>query len=316
LARIFTPESHDRPCKDDGLTVSPPHGPTPVERTIAFDRYGPEAGQGPVVISVPHAGRAYPATLLAKLRVQPPVLKRLEDRFADLLVHDAIERGVPTLVATAPRALIDLNRNERELDAAAMRGVPHGQPFTASVKLRGGLGLIPQRLPGVGDLWVGPMEWQDVQHRIATWHRPYHTALDAMMARARERHGHAILIDLHSMPPLPAQGDRAQPRIVVGDLFGRSAASRLSALIADICAGRGIPVAQNHPYAGHYLIERHGRPMRNRHALQIEIDRTLYLDMAQDRLTEGLAAIRALVADIAMALAVELPGEGFALAAE
>lgn len=287
-----------------------------LESTIAFDRYGAQAGKGGVIFSVPHAGRAYSAALLARSRVQLSVLQRLEDRHADLLVHDAIAQGFPVLVARAPRAFIDLNRHEREIDPASVRGAPHGHGFVASAKLRGGLGLIPQRLPGVGDLWTGPLEWADVEQRVESCHRPYHAAIAALMRETRDRHGHAILIDVHSMPPLPPTEDRRRPQIVVGDRFGRSAAPRLSALVADLCAGRGLAVAQNHPYAGHYLVERHGRPEREMHALQIEIDRSLYLDIARDRITPGLAMMAALIADIGAALADELPGEGYALAAE
>lgn len=297
----------------DSLTATPHQ---PAERTAAFDRYGPQASKGAVILSVPHAGRAYTAELLARSRVRPAMLQRLEDRYADLLVHDAIAQGFSVLVAHAPRAFIDLNRHEREIDPSIIRGAPHGQAFISSAKLRGGLGLIPQRLPGVGDLWVGPLEWADVEDRVERWHRPYHEAIEQMMREARERHGHAILIDVHSMPPLPLGEDRRPPRIVVGDLFGRGAAPRLSALVADICMSRGISAVLNHPYAGHYTVERHGRPLRDRHALQIEIDRSLYLDIARDRITPGLATIRALIADIATALANEMPGEGYALAAE
>lgn len=289
----------------------------PAERTDAYDRYGPAVPNSPVVLSIPHAGRDYGATLTALARVRPPVLRRLEDRLADLLVHPLIARGGSVLVARAPRAVIDLNRHEREVDPGMIAGLPRLHPLQSSVKLRGGLGLVPRRLPGVGDLWLKPLDWAEVARRIATIHRPYHAALSAMMAAAHAAHGHAILIDLHSMPPLaPAPDGTPAPALVLGDRFGRSAAGRLMTLAADIAAGRGIPSAQNHPYAGDHLIDRHGRPDAGFHALQIEIDRTLYLDAALERPGPGLARSQALVAAIVTALANELPRADYALAAE
>ncbi len=289
----------------------------PAERAAAFDRYGDDVPRSPVVLSIPHAGRDYGPELTALARVRPPLLRRLEDRLADLLVHPLIARGGNVLVARAPRAMIDLNRHEREVDPAMVADLPRFQPLQSSVKLRGGLGLLPRRLQGAGDLWRAPIPWAEVERRIHMIHRPYHAALAGMMATAHAAHGHAILIDLHSMPPLPlaANGDPA-PDLVLGDRFGRSAAGRLVTLAADIAASRGFVSAQNHPYAGDHLLERHGRPDAGFHALQIEIDRTLYLDAALEGPGPGLARVQALVAAIAEALARELPRGHYAMAAE
>lgn len=291
----------------------------PAERHAGFDRYGGEGGApppSPVVISVPHAGRDYSASLLAQARVPPTTLRRLEDRYADLLVHPLIARGEAVIVARQPRALIDLNRDEREIDTTIVRDVPHGQPVIGSGKLRGGLGLLPRRLQGAGELWLHALEWQDVARRIGDVHRPYHAALATMMQRARAAHGHAILVDIHSMPPLPDIGEHPVARVVLGDRFGRSAANRLVTLAADLCAGRGVPAAQNHPYPGNHILDRHGRPERNLHALQVEVDRSLYLDHALAAPGEGLAVVQALIADLVEALADELPRADYATAAE
>lgn len=292
----------------------------PIACTAAFDRYGNLTEDAlpfsPIVISVPHSGRDYPATLLAQSRVMPAMLRRLEDRYADVLAHRLIAHGHAVIVARTARAVIDLNRDEREIDPVMVRDVPHGTVMIASAKLRGGLGLIPRRLHGANELWRGPLEWADVRQRIEQVHRPYHGALAQMMARARDAHGYAILIDIHSMPPLLPTGDQPAPGIVLGDRFGRSASGRLIARAADILHGRGIIVTQNHPYPGNYLIDRHGRPDHDLHALQIEIDRTLYLDDALDRPGIGVATVQALLLDLANALADEWPVPAFAQAAE
>ena len=289
----------------------------PAQSTIAYDLYRPDRLIAPVVISVPHAGRDYDDTLLASARVEPRVLERLEDRWADLLAHPLVGQNHAVIIARAPRALIDLNRHEREIDPAMVAGLPREVPLQASAKLRGGLGLIPRRLPGAYELWRRPIAWAEVQRRIALIHRPYHAALAALMREARETHGHAILIDLHSMPPLPppAAGQNA-PAIVLGDRFGRAASARLMTLAADVLAGRGIAVAQNHPYAGGHMIERHGLPAQDLYALQVEVDRTLYLDAALDGPGPGLAALQGTLAALVTALASEAPRAAYPLAAE
>ncbi|MEJ7934480.1 N-formylglutamate amidohydrolase [Sphingobium sp. AN558] len=285
--------------------------------TPAFHRFGPDIPISPVIISVPHAGRAYSDALLGAARVSLAVLRRLEDRWVDCLAHDLIASGSSVMIAQAPRACIDLNRHEREIDPVMITGIPPGAPLQASIKLRGGLGLIPRRVPGANELWRALLPWSEVQRRIALIHRPYHAALTRLMQAAREAHGHAILIDLHSMPPLPpAAAGRAAAQLVLGDRFGRSASARLMTLAADVAAGHGVVAAQNHPYPGDHLIERHGRPAHAMHALQLEVDRSLYLDAALDGPGPGLAVARAMITAIAGALAQELPRASIALAAE
>lgn len=289
----------------------------PAESTAGHDRYGPDVPISPVVISVPHGGRDYGADVLAALKVGPQTLRRLEDRHVDLLAHRSIAAGLSVVVARAPRVLIDLNRDEREVDPAMIADVPHGTAFSSSAKLRGGLGLIPRRLTDVPQLWNGPIGWAELRRRIDTIHRPYHAAIERLMRAARDEHGHAILIDLHSMPPLaPRAAGQAPARLVLGDRFGRSASARLMTLAADVAAGHGIVTAQNHPYAGDHMLERHGRPARGMHAIQIEVDRSLYLDAALDGPGEGLVRTCALIDDIVRALANELPRVALPIAAE
>ncbi|SEJ76937.1 N-formylglutamate amidohydrolase [Sphingobium sp. AP50] len=292
-----------------------PRSPTLTE--TVFDLYGPVVPDRPVIVSVPHAGRDYPDDLFAAARVQPQMLRRLEDRWVDLLAHPLIADGFPVLVARSPRAMIDLNRHEREIDPAMIADLPRNVPLQTSAKLRGGLGLFPRRMPGAHELWQRPMLWAEAVRRVEDLHRPYHAAVARLMTAARQAHGHAILIDLHSMPPLPppAAGQSA-PALVLGDRFGRSASTRLMMLATDIAESHGFSVAQNSPYAGDHMVDRHGRPEQGMHAIQIEIDRSLYLDVALERPGPGVARMQALVSNIAQALAAELPRADYALAAE
>ena len=274
-----------------------------------YDRWGSADPASPVIVSVSHAGRDYPPALFEVLRAPATALAALEDRHVDRVA--AAAAGIETmLVQRRGRAWIDLNRAEQDRDPQVDAGaVPQRHP---SPKLRSGLGLVPRRVAVAGDLWRRRFTAAEIDTRIATDHRPYHAALDALLAAARARFGVAILFDLHSMPPLAPRG----PHVVIGDRFGRSCGARFTARVERVAADAGITCAANAPYAGGYIVERHGRPGRNIHAIQLELDRSLYLDAVLDRTGPGLAATARLVRDMIDALADEARVAPLALAAE
>lgn len=277
---------------------------------LSFDRYGGDVPASPVVLSVPHAGRDYPLALRAALRVPLAALRVLEDRHVDAVALAAHGRET-MLVQRRARAWIDLNRSERERDPAIDEGAAWTAPPLVSAKLRGGLGLVPRRVAGAGELWRRRLDAHDVAARIRDDHRPYHAALAQALAAARARFGAAVLLDVHSMPPLGA--DRA--RIVIGDRFGHAAAGRLVAVVEAATAAAGIAAALNAPYAGGHILHTHGQPAGGVHAIQIEFDRTLYLDPAGDGPGDGMAATARLLRRIIDALADEA-ATGLAIAAE
>ncbi|MBT2186906.1 N-formylglutamate amidohydrolase [Sphingobium nicotianae] len=285
----------------------------------AYLQFGTPGMHGPLVFAVPHAGRIYSSALLGRARVSQETLARLEDRLADHLVAHLIDQGHHVLIARQPRALIDLNRDEREVDARGICDAPWSFRGQTSAKVRGGLGLIPERLTHIGNLWRLPLPYKTLRARIEDIHRPYHAALATALEETRRRHGVALLIDVHSMPPLraaPGLGEPA-PRIVIGDRFGRSATDRLTDLCADLVRRQQIPVAINSPYSGNHILEHHGRPSTGVHAIQIEFDRTLYLDAALMAPGDGLAAMQRLLGELALALGQELSaGSAAPLAAE
>jgi|CXWL01.1.fsa_nt_gi N-formylglutamate amidohydrolase len=277
---------------------------------------GPRQPDAPVLISVPHAGRDYPPGFALLSRLPVARLKPLEDRYADLLVDAAISAGHAALVACTPRAWIDLNRAEREFDPGIVS--THGRitPL-ASAKVRGGLGIVPRRVIRGGDIWRGGLSADAFEARLAGIHRPWHQAISSTLESQLARFGVAILIDLHSMPPIAAKsGDAPPPQIVVGDLFGRSARGQFSQTALALAERHGLVAALNAPYAGGHILERHGNPARGIHALQIEVDRSLYLDPMLDQPGSGLARCRAFVADLANALADEARAIPLAEAAE
>jgi len=268
-------------------------------------------GDGPVVISVPHGGRAYPPGMTDDLRAPLSAVMTLEDRLVDLVAEGA-RTTQPMLVQTVPRAWIDLNRDERERDTLIDEGARMAP--RASAKLRSGLGLVPRRVAGHGDIWNRRFSDAEMLARIATDHRPYHQALAERLAETRARFGLAILLDLHSMPPLGDPG--LVPRLVVGDRHGTTAATRFVRRIEVEARASGFAIARNAPYAGGHIVERQGDPRRGIHAVQLELDRSLYLDAALEAPGSGFDATVLLVRRILSALATEALGQGQTLAAE
>ena len=268
----------------------------------AFCRYGETGAAGPVLITVPHAGREYPADLVERCRVGRAGLQALEDRHADHLASGAVAAGHSVLVARRGRAVIDLNRHPAEIDGSSVDAIPRGVPTRSSVKLRGGLGLVPHRYHSLGELWRSRPSYGEVARRVADIHDPYHAQVAQTLGGLQANFGTAILIDLHSMPPLRGHAE-GKVDVVLGDRFGQSASAAICRRAAEIVASHGFTVAINTPYAGGYTLERHGRLDRNIHALQIEIDRTLYLDADMQEPGAGAPRCIAMIADLACTLA-------------
>ena len=252
-----------------------------VPQRPAFVLEANAASQVPVLIAAPHGGRAYSSSLLADFRPDEAVLLKLEDRHADMLARGvAAATGAALLVAEAPRALVDLNRapSDVDWDMFVREARPADGGGVPSRRARGGLGLIPRRLPGVGDLWRRRFERADLAARLDGVHEPYHAALGEALAALRTRWGAALLIDLHSMPPLSPRPGIAGAQVVVGDRFGASCHASVVAASFAHFAQTGREAAHNRPYAGGYVLDRHADPREGIHALQIEIDRSRYLD--------------------------------------
>ncbi|MCJ2182605.1 N-formylglutamate amidohydrolase [Novosphingobium sp. 1949] len=282
----------------------------------------------PILIAVPHAGRAYPGAVLEDLRACAESSVRLEDRFVDLVGRGlARATGADLLVAHAPRAMIDLNRAPEDVDWGMV--VREGRPLEAaarqglSPRARSGLGLIPRRLPGVGELWRRRYEAHEVEARIEGIHAPYHAALAHRLEVLRARWGAALLIDLHSMPPLGARVGREPVQIVVGDRFGASCHGSVVGATFVQLARMGREASHNRPYAGGYGLDRHARPRDGVHAMQIEIDRTCYLDShlrepgeGLEPLVEDLAGLVRSLAGVVAELADARRGGDWPLAAQ
>lgn len=280
------------------------------EGVSAFSLLGTDPSPIPVVIAVPHAGRAYPQALIDSMRHPATVPLRLEDRYVDLIAMEVAHRtGAPLLVAHAPRAMIDLNRSVDDIDWEMVQSAPrdHGAlppPQPLAQRARSGLGLIPRRLPGSGEIWKRRLERQELDARIATVHAPYHATLAEALEAVRARWGAVLLIDLHSMPSLSARsaGEPAA-EFVVGDRFGATCEGVLVAAVFAYFAESRRMAAHNRPYAGAYVLDRHVRLRDGVNCLQIEIDRRAYLDAEMAEPGPGFAATASLIAGLVQRIA-------------
>ncbi|MGF7005562.1 N-formylglutamate amidohydrolase [Aminobacter sp. BE322] len=251
----------------------------------------------PFVFNSPHSGRCYPKRFLAMTRLDASAIRRSEDCYVDELFGTAVMLGAPMLTAHFPRAYLDVNREPWELDPRMFaEPVP---PFAniRSARVAGGLGTVP-KLVGEGlDIYPGRLPLSEAVGRIECVYKPYHETLKRLVTRTHARFGYAVLIDCHSMPASVRVGDNGvRPDFIVGDRFGTSAAPALSERAIGLLTAMGYTVAHNKPYAGGFITEHYGRPARNLHALQIEINRGLYMD---ERTLEKLAGFDALLDDLA-----------------
>ena len=250
----------------------------------------------PFVFNSPHSGRFYPPRFLAMSRLDAHAIRRSEDCYVDELFAGAVALGAPMLAANFPRAYLDVNREPWELDPRMFAEPLPAHANTRSARVAGGLGTVP-RLVGEGqEIYAGKLPLDEASMRIETVYKPYHEALWRLVSQTRAVFGLAVLIDCHSMPASVRVGDGSvRPDFIVGDRFGAACAPALAEAAIAILIGMGYNVARNKPYAGGFITEHYGRPRQGLHALQIEINRGLYLD---ERTYEPTVGFAPLVADL------------------
>jgi len=271
----------------------------------------PAAQTIPFVFNVPHAGAIYPASFLALSRLDAVALRRSEDAFVDELFAAVTELGAPLMTAHFPRAYLDLNREPYELDSRMFDGRLPSFANTRSMRVAGGLGTIPRIVADGQEIYRSRLPVDEALHRIEWLYKPYHRTLRNLVRRTAQLFGHAVLIDCHSMPASSvSREDGMKADIVLGDRYGTSCATLLIDLVEAALRGRGYAVVRNKPYAGGFITEHYGEPALGRHALQIEINRALYMDertmqrkQGFDRLASDLTqALSQVIGDIEGAL--------------
>lgn len=282
----------------------------------AFHVFSPKKLRSGVVFASPHSGADYTQSFVSQSILTPLQIRSSEDAYVDQLFAAAPDYGVPLLTAVAPRAFLDLNRAVDELDPALVEGV---QRKGQNPRIASGLGVIPRVVAHGQAIYRGKLHLQEAQDRIDGYWRPYHCALQGLLRQARAQFGQAFLVDCHSMPheAIETMGVRGEklPDIVLGDRFGASADGEVMDRIETAFTGAGLKVSRNTPFAGAYITQAYGRPSRGQHAVQVEIDRALYMDEATIQPNGNFAAFKDLLRGVIVEI-TQISGEHLPLAAE
>lgn len=244
-----------------------------------FQIHEPARPASGFVFDAPHSGANYPAEFLAVSRLDPLTLRRSEDAHVDALFAQMVSHGAPLMRARFPRAYLDLNREPYELDPRMFEGRLPGFANTRSMRVAGGLGTIPRIVADGQEIYRNRFPVADAMSRIEELYKPYHRALRQLLTKTQNRFGYAVLIDCHSMPSSSiASEDIGRVDLILGDRYGTSCSPFLTDIVEQTLRDRGYGVTRNRPYAGGYITESYGEPSAGRHALQIEINRGLYMD--------------------------------------
>ena len=284
MSPTFKPPNFGKPPKPDN--GKPSYGPGP------YDVLMPDTQSVPLIFNSPHSGRHYPQRLLRLSRLDAMELRRSEDFFVDLLFDHAPDAGAPFLKATYPRVYIDLNREPYELDPSMFSDKLPPYANTESDRVYSGFGSIPRVVALDQDIYKTRLEFAMEQSRIESIHKPYHRRLKDLVEKTSAVFGWTALIDCHSMPAsrsmsmlslgrFVARDDNernSNADIVLGDRYGRSCSSDLTDCIEATLRDMGYSVSRNNPYAGGYCTAHYGKPSRGIHAIQIEINRRLYMN--------------------------------------
>ena len=269
-----------------------------------------------VVFASPHSGRDYPPEFLRRTVLRGADIRSSEDAYVDRLFAAAPDHGA-LLLAGVPRAYLDLNRGPDELDPAVVEGV---RSLGHNPRIASGLGVVPRVVAGGRAIYRGKIPLAEARARIATFWRPYHPALAGLLEDAHGAFGAAILVDCHSMPHEAVAGvaraGTPRPDVVLGDRFGASAAADVVARVEAAFVAAGLTVARNMPFAGAYTVQHYGRPACRQHVVQIEIDRSLYMDEARLRPRDDFDDFAALMGRVTGDIAAIGRAEPGALAAE
>ena len=261
-----------------------------------FEILEPAEWRGPVIFNSPHSGSVYPRDFLAASRLDIATLRRSEDSFVDELIVGVVARGHPLMRAHFPRCYVDVNREPYELDPRMFDGRLPSFANTRSMRVAGGLGTVARVVGDAQEIYGQRIPVDDAMRRIEGLYKPYHRALRRLFTRVHRDFGAAVLIDCHSMPSTAgAKDERPRADIVLGDRYGTSCVAVVAETIEATLRGRGYVVSRNKPYAGGFITEHYGNPAVGLHAIQLEINRALYMD---ERRYERSASFATVAADL------------------
>lgn len=294
------------------MTSPAPEQPDAFGFAPAFAVEEPAEHTLPFVFNTGHSGSVYLPAFLAASRLDALSLRRSEDAHVERLFAPVVELGAPLLRANFPRAFLDVNREPYELDPRMFEGRLPPFANTRSMRVAGGLGTVPRVVADGQEIYAKRMPVAEATARIEALYKPYHRALRGLLTRTARAHGRCFLIDCHSMPSSSLGRDaEAKADVVLGDRYGTSCAPDLIEGFEAAFRARGFRVVRNKPYAGGFITEHYGEPSLGRHALQIEVNRGLYMNEASLAITQGFPAVaealRAVVAEVAMEAADVTP---------
>lgn len=268
----------------------------PCEIDTPHEVLAPRTQTLPLVVASPHSGRNYPPAFVAASRLDRLSLRRSEDGFVDELFAGAPDIGAPLLRAHFPRAYVDANREPFELDPRMFRDALPGYANTRSPRVAAGLGTIARVVASGADIYRDKLPFAEALHRIRNYYWPYHSALRGLIESTTSRFGGCILLDCHSMPSVggPMDRDAGHRRVdfVLGDCHATSCAAAVTDTAERTLVKMGYHVTRNTPYSGGFVTRHYGRPEQGVHALQLEINRALYMDEGNLRRLPSLIRLR------------------------
>jgi len=244
-----------------------------------FEIVEPAQWRAPIIFNSPHSGSVYPDEFLQASRIDLPALRRSEDSFMDELIGGLSERGFPVVRVNFPRSYVDVNREPYELDPRMFSGRLPSFANTRSMRVAGGLGTIPRVVGDGQEIYRERLAVDDALARIEAFYKPYHRALRRLINKAHQAFGTVIVVDCHSMPSIGVSRDEPRrPDLVIGDRYGTSCAALLPDMVEDTMKQLGYSVGRNKPYAGGFITEHYGNPASGLHAIQLELNRAIYMD--------------------------------------
>jgi N-formylglutamate amidohydrolase len=265
--------------------------------------------RGPVLFNSPHSGSTYPRAFLAASRLDIGTLRCSEDSFVDELIAGVVTFGFPLMHAHFPRCFIDVNREPYELDPRMFEGRLPSFANTRSMRVAGGLGTVARVVGDAQEIYDQRIPVDDALTRIESLYKPYHRSLRRLFSKLHRDFGAAVLIDCHSMPSTAGHKDeRPRPEFVLGDRYGTSCVGAVSETIEQTLRGLGYSVSRNKPYAGGFITEHYGNPAAGLHAIQLEINRALYMDERHYERSRNFARLAADMETLARRLG-EIPLE-------
>jgi N-formylglutamate amidohydrolase len=269
-----------------------------------FEIVEPPQWRAPIIFNSPHSGSVYPDDFLIASRIDLPTLRRSEDSFMDELIADLSRRGFPVVRVNFPRSYVDVNREPYELDPRMFSGRLPSFANTRSMRVAGGLGTIPRVVGDGQEIYRERLAVDDALSRIETLYKPYHRALRRLINRVHQSFGTVVVVDCHSMPSIGVSRDEPRrPDVVIGDRYGTSCAPLLPDMVEATMSRLGYSVGRNKPYAGGFITEHYGNPASGLHAIQLELNRAIYMDERRREKGPRFAQVAADFAKLADALA-------------